>query len=124
MPSITDRELIRPSRDELTDGVFEVYINRTDVQNTGNGKKLRLDCWCCDLQGLGLEAVIFMTPDWKPGSPFRKLLELANCLPECNEPLDVDALVDKTVMFTINVSVKNGRGYPNVIDVALPPDED
>lgn len=36
---------------------------------------------------LGEEVLI--EPDWKDGSVFRKLLELANWLPERNQPVDV-----------------------------------
>lgn len=117
-------DLVRPAFDSLFDGVFPATVQHADVVKTGSRKMLRLHALFQDEEGNEMEESLLVAPDWKPGSPFRKLLELSECLPEPNERLNLNELVGITFLFTIKINSKNGRDYVNLVDVALPDEEE
>lgn len=115
---------VRPAFDYLKDGSYFVLIQYAGGVKTGNGLMLKITGLFQDEDGNELEESLLIAPDWKPGKPFRKLLELSNCLPGPKEHLDLEGLLGLTFLFTIKVNSKNGKDYVNLVDVALPDDEE
>lgn len=121
---VKELSFVRPAFDYLKDGSYFVHVQHAGGVKTSYGLMLKITGRFQDEDGNELEESLLVAPDWKPGKPFRKLLELSGCLPEPNEPLNLDGLVGLTFLFTLKVNSKNGRDYVNLVDVALPDDEE
>jgi hypothetical protein len=119
-----DLSFIRPAFDYLKDGNYQVSIHYAGGLKTSNGLMLKITGLFQDEDGDEIEDSLLIASDWKPGKPFRKLLELSNCLPGPKEQLDLEGLLGLTFLFTIKVNSKNGKDYVNLVDVALPEDEE
>lgn len=115
--------IVRPGIDGLGNDSYRFTADRVDIFRTSGGKRLRVTGLFESEEGNCIEESLLITPDWKEGSVFRKLLEMADCLPERNEPLDPSPIEGLTFIFTIQTVSRNGKEYPNLVDVALPPDE-
>lgn len=122
--AINSDDIFRPEFEALTSGTYRALVTAAYVANTVKGQRLGVRAVFQDDDGNELEDSILVALDWKPGSPFRKLLELSNCLPDRGERLNPDSLLDLTFLFTLKVNTKDGKDYPNLIDVALANDED
>lgn len=76
-----DLSFVRPAFDYLKDGNYLVSIHYAGGLKTSNGLMLKVTGLFQDEDGNEIEDSLLIAPDWKPGKPFRKLLELSNCLP-------------------------------------------
>lgn len=121
---MNELSFVRPAFDYLKDGSYFVQIQHAGGVKTSNGLMLKITGLFQDEEGNELEESLLIAPEWKPGKPFRKLLELSNCLPGPKEQLDLEGLLGLTFLFALKVNSKNGKDYVNLVDVALPEDEE
>lgn len=118
------RRIIRPSFDTLeSDRPYNVRIADASVL-AGNGQdRLKLNIEFFNSESESLLESLLLQVDWKPGSPFRELLEVTDLMPEPKGELDIDALSGREMLMTVRINVKDGRSFTNVFKTELLPDE-
>lgn len=70
--------------------------------------------------GETLKGTLLISPDWRPGSPFWKLMKIGDCFPRIGEKVNLSGLLGLTVLTTLEIIPDNGREFVHLVDVALP----
>lgn len=132
-PSLLDKEdwitstlhssdifFVRPGFNFLTSGTFPTQIHVAEATEIGNEMLLRIHAEFFNDTGETLKGTLLISPDWRPGSPFWKLLKIGDCFPRIGEKVNLSGLLGLTVLTTLEIIPDNGREYVNIVDVALP----
>ncbi|RXT08849.1 hypothetical protein [Ammoniphilus sp. CFH 90114] len=110
--------LVRPTLEALIDGKYSTTIIQSNLVKAGEKVALRLFCKFEDTEGNELEQSFLIYPNWKSGTPFRKLMELSGCMPDPGQSLVINKLIGQVFLFTMKVVSKDGREYVNLEEVS------